>query len=110
MNSRVAPVPTQSLTPVPTRLKAERIQLRQMPGWNLSHNKRQLRRSFRFPTQKAAVAFLQLALATAEGSPGCHRGPTFVFCGEVVTVTFSAQGRAVTRAELDLAKSVSLAA
>ncbi|HEV7667293.1 MAG TPA: 4a-hydroxytetrahydrobiopterin dehydratase [Thermoanaerobaculia bacterium] len=110
MSSRVAPVPTQSLTPTPIPLKAERIQLRQMPGWDLSTNRRRLKRSFRFPTQKAAIAFLQLALATAESNPGCRRGPTFVLRGEVVTVTFSARGRAVTRAELDLAKSVSLSA
>lgn len=110
MSSRVAPVSTQPLTSTPSRLKAERIQLRQMPGWDLSNNRRRLKRSFRFPTQKAAVAFLQLALATAESNPGCRRGPTFVLRGEVVTVTFSARGRAVTRAELDLAKSVSLSA
>ncbi len=110
MSSRVAPVSTQPLTSTPSRLKAERIQLRQMPGWDLSNNRRRLRRSFRFPSQKAAVAFLELALATAESTPGCRRGLTFVFRGEVVTVTFSAKGRAVTRAELDLAKSVSLSA
>ncbi len=110
MSSRVAPVSTRPLTSTPSRLKAERIQLRQMPGWALSNQRRRLERSFRFPTQRAAIAFLELALATAESTPRCRRGLTFVFRGEVVTVTFSAKGRAVNREELDLAKSVSLAA
>ncbi len=106
MNSRTTVVRVST----PASLKSERIQLRNMPGWTLSEKQTTLRRTFRFPTQKQALAFLVLALATAERASGSRRGPIFKVHGEAVTVTLSAQGRTVTGTELDLARSVSLSA
>lgn len=95
---------------IPAGLKAERIQLRQLPGWTLSTNRRTLRRAFRFSTQKEALAFLQLALATAELAPGGRRCPVFKLRGEVVTIALPARGPEMTAADLELARSVSLSA
>lgn len=113
MSSRAKAVPISpapSLPPVPAGLKAERIQLRLLPGWTLSTNRRTLKRAFRFSTQKEALAFLQLALATAELAPGGRRRPVFKLRAEVVTIALPARGPEVTAADYELARSVSLSA
>ncbi len=113
MSSRAKAVPvssTPSPLPLPAGLKAERIQLRQLPGWTLSSDRRTLKRAFLFTTQKAAFAFLQLALATSELAPGGRRRPVFKLRGEVVTVALPARGPEVTATDIELARSVSLSA
>lgn len=94
----------------PTRLKSERIQFRlQSTGWNFSTNRRQISRQFQFATQKEALAFLNLALAVAEGAQAtARRLPAFLLRGASVRMTISAQGSALATAELALARSVSL--
>lgn len=113
MSSRAKAVSNPTLTPplsIPAGLKAERIQLRQLPGWTVSADRKTLKRAFVFTTQKEAFAFLQLALATAELAPGGRRRPVFKLRGEVVTVALPARGPEVTAVDLELARSVSLSA
>ncbi len=94
----------------PTRLKAERIQLRlRSMGWKFSTNRRLLSRQFRFATQKEAIAFLNLALVVAETAQAPARpSPAFLLRGTTVRMTISAHGAAIAAADLALARSVSL--
>lgn len=106
-------VSSPSISPppaAPTRLKAERIQLRlRNMGWNISASRRLLSRRFQFATQKEAMAFLNLALAVAESAQTpARRCPAFLLRGAQVRMTISAHGPTLAKAELALARSVSL--
>jgi len=110
MSINVSSPSTSTPSAAPTRLKAERIQLRlRTMGWNISTSRRLLSRRFQFSTQKEAMAFLNLAIAVAESaqSAAC-RCPAFLLRGAQVRMTISAQGTALAKAELALARSVSL--
>lgn len=110
MSTNVSSPSALSPSPAPTRLKAERIQLRlQSMGWSVSASRRLLSRRFQFTTQKEAMAFLNLALAVAENAPAPdRRAPAFLLRGTQVRMTISAHGPALGNAELALARSVSL--
>ncbi len=110
MSINVSSPSTSSPSAVPTRLKTERIQLRlQSMGWNVSASRRLLSRRFQFATQKEAMAFLNLALAVAENAQTpARRAPAFLLQGAQVRMTISAHGPTLAKAELALARSVSL--
>ncbi len=108
-NTTTPSVSPTSPAPAPT-LKSERIQLRlRSLGWIVSTNRRLISRRFQFATQKEAMAFLNLALALAESSQASRRRPpAFQIRGSQVRMSISSCGPALAKAELTLARSVSL--
>lgn len=93
-------------TPVVERLKAERIQLllRGLPGWGTARNGTAISRSYRLPSQRAAVAF-----ALYVNELAADRGMTadLDLRPKRITVTLvSRLARGLTQAEFDLAKAI----
>lgn len=109
MSSNVASPVKSSPSPA-APLKAERVQLRlkEIPGWNLSIDSRQLRRQFVFVTRREAAAFVQSAMAAFEKAPvalgSC--GPAVLVRGAVVKVAIWAHGGAYSESDLALAQAV----
>jgi pterin-4a-carbinolamine dehydratase len=109
MSANASPLAVSS--PVPSPLKAERIQLQmqQLPEWHLSHNSRRAQRKFQFPSRRRAIDFLRQVIRYAECVPiGAGRpGPGLSCRRDSVTVSICAHDGAFLEAEIAMARNIS---
>ena len=92
-----------------TRLKAERVQsaLRALPGWRMHRSGAAISRAFRFRSAESPHLFAALAAALARENG--RRPPALAVRGrEVVCRLASPEAGGVTRADIRLARRISL--
>jgi pterin-4a-carbinolamine dehydratase len=106
---RAGKSPTRPRARPLTRLKAERVQdaLRALPGWRLLRSGAAITRAFRFRSAETPLLFAALVGALAR--EGCHPPPAItVYDREVVCRLASPESGGVTRADIRLARRISL--
>ena len=93
-------------TPIPARLKAERIQelLRQLPGWSAARNATEISRRYVLSSPRAAVAFVHFV--TEMAADHGLRADLDLRSNRVVVTLVSRLARSLTEAEFDLAKAI----
>lgn len=101
-----------SPSPLPTSLKAERIQLwlRNMPGWKLAADGLRVQRQFVFRTRSESLSFLRLASDVVEAMevPFGLRGPILEYRGDRVTISIWSNRGTFSGPDLEVARVVSL--